>query len=177
MLDKTGMRGALRAGVAGLALVSGLLLGGCATESSNTLPTETVATYGTSYSGPKSSLAIGQFANTSPYLRGLFSDGVDRLGGQAKTILKTHLSQTGRFMLLDRDNMAELERESEIAGPLGTLHDAHPHADIGSYPFSREGRIGTSLVVRGTDEALLEEIAGEMRELVVSLGGEIIEDN
>jgi len=101
-------------------LLAALLLIGsslaCASESSKTVDTPSVATYGTSYSGPKHSLVIGQFANTSPYMRGVFSDGVDRLGGQAKTILKTHLSQTNRFTLVDRDNMSELERESQIMG-------------------------------------------------------------
>ena len=43
---------------------------------------------------------IGRFQNSSPYMRGIFSAGEDRLGNQAKT----HLSQTGRFDLLDWDN-------------------------------------------------------------------------
>jgi len=47
-------------------------------------------------------------------MRGLFSDGVDRLGSQAKTILVTHLQQTNRFRVLDRDNMAEIKQEAEI---------------------------------------------------------------
>jgi curli biogenesis system outer membrane secretion channel CsgG len=49
-------------------------------------------------------------------MRGLFSDGVDRLGGQAKTILIGHLQQTGRFDVLDRDNMEENAREAQLAG-------------------------------------------------------------
>ena len=59
---------------------------------------------------------IGVFQNTSPYMRGLFSSGEDRLGDQAKTILKTHLSQSGRFDLFDRDNMEEIAREANISG-------------------------------------------------------------
>lgn len=93
-----------------------LLAAGCASESHRTLDTEPVATYGTSYSGPRYALAIGQFHNSSPYMRGIFSEGPDRLGSQAKTILKTHLSQTGRFRLLDRDNLSELQTESTMAG-------------------------------------------------------------
>jgi len=34
-------------------------------------------------------------------MRGLFSDGVDALGGQAKTILIGHLQETGRFNVVD----------------------------------------------------------------------------
>ncbi len=47
-------------------------------------------------------------------MRGIFSDGVDRLGSQAKTVLITHLQQTGRFSVLDRDNMAEIQAEAGI---------------------------------------------------------------
>ncbi len=47
-------------------------------------------------------------------MRGLFSDGVDRLGSQAKTILITHLQQTNRFTVLDRENLAEARQEAGI---------------------------------------------------------------
>jgi len=89
---------------------------GCATETHKTIETPTVATYGTDYSGPKSILVVGRFANSSPYMRGIFTDGEDRLGNQAKTILKTHLSQTNRFDLVDRANLEQLEAESERRG-------------------------------------------------------------
>ena len=59
---------------------------------------------------------VGKFDNHSPYMRGLFSDGVDRLGGQAKSILITHLQQTGRFVVVDRDNMQEITNEASIKG-------------------------------------------------------------
>ncbi len=91
-------------------------LAACASESHRTVAPTPVATYMTGYSGPKYTLTIGQFHNSSPYMRGIFSEGPDRLGSQAKTILKTHLSQTNRFRLLDRDNMAEASRENELAG-------------------------------------------------------------
>ena len=61
-------------------------------------------------------LAVGKFDNRSSYLRGIFSDGVDRLGGQAKTILVGHLQETGRFNVLDRDNMQGLAEEAQLAG-------------------------------------------------------------
>ena len=59
---------------------------------------------------------VGQFDNHSPYMRGIFSDGVDRLGGQAKSILITHLQQTGRFVVVDRNNMPEITNEAAIKG-------------------------------------------------------------
>ena len=97
-------------------LASVATLSSCATESHQTVATESVASHGTPYSGPMYSLAVGKFENSSPYMRGIFTDGEDRLGNQAKTILKTHLSQTGRFDVLDRENMDELARESDISG-------------------------------------------------------------
>lgn len=87
----------------------------CATESSRVVATEPVATYGTSYSGPVTPIAVGKVANASPYMRGIFTTG-DQLGGQAKTILKTHLAQTGRFDVVDRDNMDEIAFESQTTG-------------------------------------------------------------
>jgi curli biogenesis system outer membrane secretion channel CsgG len=91
-------------------------LSSCASESHRTLPTETVQSHETPYSGPKYALAIGKFNNASPYMRGIFSEGVDQLGNQAKTILKTHLSESGRFTVVDRDNMEELAKETQITG-------------------------------------------------------------
>lgn len=98
-----------------LSLVVGLIAG-CATESNRTVEAQTVASYGTSYDGPRYKLAIGKFGNSSNYQRGVFSDGVDRLGGQAKTILQTHLQQTNRFSVLDRGNLDEIAQEAEFAG-------------------------------------------------------------
>src|SRR5437867_434397 len=72
-------------------------LAGCATESHQALQVQPMSTAGRPYQGPKSTLMVGKFDNRSGYMRGLFSDGVDRLGGQAKGILITHLQQTGRF--------------------------------------------------------------------------------
>ena len=82
-------------------LIAGLT--GCATESHQALETAKPASAGTTYTGTRSTLMVGKFDNRSSYMRGLFSDGVDRLGGQAKTILIGHLNETGRFSVVDRD--------------------------------------------------------------------------
>ena len=68
------------------------------------------------YTGQRSLIAVGDFNNRSSFMRGIFADDVDRLGGQAKTILITHLQQTNRFTILDRDNMEAARREAEILG-------------------------------------------------------------
>ena len=105
-----------------------LLLGlaGCATESHQALepPKPAAAATAGAYRGPRSTLMVGKFDNRSSYMRGLFSDGVDRLGGQAKTILIGHLQETGRFNVVDRENMDEIAREARIQGQQQTLKGA-----------------------------------------------------
>lgn len=92
-----------------------VLSSACASESHHVVATDSVASYGTSYSGPVTPMAVGKVANASPYMRGIFTSG-DQLGGQAKTILKTHLAQTGRFDVVDRDNLDEIAFESQTTG-------------------------------------------------------------
>jgi curli biogenesis system outer membrane secretion channel CsgG len=100
------------------------LLTGCASESSRSLEVPKVASYNTSYQGVRSPISVGKFDNRSSYMNGVFSDGVDRLGNQSKTILITHLQQTGRFNVLDRTNMDELKAEAGIKGQQQTLKGA-----------------------------------------------------
>ena len=108
-----------------LAMFAAIMLSSCAaTETNRTIEAPTVATYNTSYSGPRYALVIGNFQNRSSYQRGLFSDGTDRLGSQAKTILKTHLNQTNRFDVVDRDNLAQIAEEAKLSGTTQTLEGA-----------------------------------------------------
>lgn len=101
-----------------------LLMAGCATESHQALEVQKPVAAATAYHGTRSSIIVAKFDNRSSYLRGLFSDGVDRLGGQAKTILIGHLQETGRFTVMDRDNMDEIAREAKLAGKTQTLTSA-----------------------------------------------------
>lgn len=104
--------------------IATVLLSGCAKESSRSLEVEKIATSNTHYSGSKSPISIGKFDNRSSYMNGIFSDGIDRLGNQSKTILMTHLQQTGRFNVLDRTNMQELKEEAGIKGQTQQLKGA-----------------------------------------------------
>ena len=97
-----------------LVMIPILFLASCATETSTTVAPKQVTSAGTSYSGPKNPISVGKFDNRSTFLRGLFSDGVDRLGSQAKTILVTHLQQSNRFVVLDRENMTEIQQEAKL---------------------------------------------------------------
>jgi curli biogenesis system outer membrane secretion channel CsgG len=91
-----------------------MFLVSCATETSTTVAPKQVTSAATPYSGPKNPISVGKFDNRSTFLRGLFSDGVDRLGSQAKTILVTHLQQSNRFVVLDRENMTEIQQEAKL---------------------------------------------------------------
>lgn len=100
-----------------LILIASSLLAACAVESSRTMPTAQVASAAQPASHiSHTPIAVGSFDNRSSYMRGIFSDGADRLGGQARTILTTHLQQSRRFDVLDRDNLAQLEREAGLKG-------------------------------------------------------------
>lgn len=100
-------------------------LTGCAsTESQRSIAPQAVATARTPYVGVRAPIAVGKFDNRSSFMRGIFFDGVDRLGSQAKTILITHLQQTNRYRVLDRDNMAEIRQEAEIGRRVQQLHGA-----------------------------------------------------
>ncbi|MEY8216444.1 MAG: CsgG/HfaB family protein [Colwellia sp.] len=95
-----------------------LLLGlsGCATESHRVLVPEKVESYQTAYRGQRVTMVVGNFQNRSSYMQGLFSSNSDRLGSQAKTILKTHLQQTNRFNVVDRQNLQQNEKEAQFLG-------------------------------------------------------------
>lgn len=101
-------------------------LSGCATEGSRVIaPTETeTAATASVYQGVKSPISVGKFDNKSSFQNGVFSDGVDQLGNQSKTILVSHLQQTGRFSVLDRTNMSEMASEAKIKGQKQNLKGA-----------------------------------------------------
>lgn len=107
-----------------ISLLAVLALGGCATENSRSLETVSTAAAAVPYNGVRQAISIGKFDNRSTFMRGIFSDGVDRLGSQARTILTTHLQQSNRFSVLDRENMSELKQEAAIAKATQNLKGA-----------------------------------------------------
>jgi molybdenum cofactor synthesis domain-containing protein len=62
--------------------------------------------------------------------------------------------------------------EGVVAEGLAAIQARHPDLEIGSYPYFRMGAFGTSLVLRGTDVARLDQAAEEVRALVRGLGAE-----
>jgi len=63
--------------------------------------------------------------------------------------------------------------EGNMAQGLSALQEKYAALDIGSYPFYKSGnRFGTTIVLRHTDETLLEQAVQEVAALMRSLGGE-----
>jgi molybdopterin-biosynthesis enzyme MoeA-like protein len=60
--------------------------------------------------------------------------------------------------------------ESTIAEALRTIQANHIDVDIGSYPFNRDGRYGTTLVARGTDEKILDQVVEQLKAMLVAVG-------
>lgn len=106
-------------------VVAVFLYAGCAhQEESRTLAIPKVESASQSYSGLRIPIAVGKFDNRSSFMRGVFSDNVDRLGGQAQTILVTHLQQSRRFNVLDRTNMSEIKEEAALQKKAQSLKGA-----------------------------------------------------
>jgi molybdenum cofactor synthesis domain-containing protein len=80
----------------------------------------------------------------------------------------TRFLKTGKKML---SAALELHRpEGEIAGPFAELQQRYPDVPMGSYPFQRDGKPGTQLVLRCTDAARLAEAENELKVLLAARG-------
>ena len=71
-------------------------LAGCATESSRTIQVEKTQAATTPYAGTRLPMSVGKFDNRSSYMRGVFSDGVDRLAQKAQYPLARGQRRIGR---------------------------------------------------------------------------------
>lgn len=63
--------------------------------------------------------------------------------------------------------------ESEISRELGIIQERYgPEIDLGSYPFNRDGRFGTTLVMRGTDTGQLCKMLEDVKQAIRNRGEE-----
>lgn len=67
--------------------------------------------------------------------------------------------------------------EGTIAAQLTAIQNAFPNVEIGSYPFVRDGKLGTSLVSRHEDAAQLAEVKKQLITMITGLNGAIADDN
>lgn len=77
---------------------------------------------------------------------------------------------TGGAVLQSRALTAFLP-ESAIAAPFAALQARYAQVEMGSYPFTRDGRYGTTLVLRSSDVALLDVAAEQVNAMIVAAGG------
>ena len=56
--------------------------------------------------------------------------------------------------------------EGDIAGPLGLLAEEYADLSIGSYPFQKDGRFGSNIVIRGQDRARLDAATARLADLL-----------
>jgi molybdenum cofactor synthesis domain-containing protein len=64
--------------------------------------------------------------------------------------------------------------ESEVAELLLAAEKANDGVAIGSYPFFREGKVGSNFVIRSEDQALAEQVASELAEALAAAGFETV---
>lgn len=108
-----------------LALVGlSVVLAGCVSEDNRTLPIQKVESAARRFVGARVPISVGKFDNRSSFMRGVFSNGEDRLGNQAQTILVSHLHQSQRFNVLDRTLMSEMQQEAKIKNEMQALKGA-----------------------------------------------------
>jgi molybdopterin-biosynthesis enzyme MoeA-like protein len=80
----------------------------------------------------------------------------------------TRFLKTGRKML---SSAIDLHRpEGEIADLFGALQQRFADVPMGSYPFMRDGKPGTQLVLRSTDAARLAEAENELKVQLAARG-------
>ncbi len=84
-------------------------------------------------------------------------------------------SLTGGAPLRSRSIVSDLT-EGMLAKQFSALQDSYPDVEMGSYPFFRNGKAGTSLVLRATDEPMLDRAADEVRSMIRGLGGNPVDE-
>jgi len=60
--------------------------------------------------------------------------------------------------------------ETQIATALRAIQERYTDIDLGSYPFFKQNRYGTSLVMRGTDPVRLDEMLEDVKDAIIEAG-------
>ncbi len=84
----------------------------------------------------------------------------------ARAMFGTLLDELNAGTVIHSRNVDVYLKEGDIAKPLEAIALDYPDLDVGSYPFSRDGRLGANLVVRGADAA---RVAGAMDAIVETM--------
>jgi len=76
---------------------------------------------------------------------------------------------TGGAVLQSRSVTAYVA-ESAIAKALQAIQLEHADVEIGSYPFTKDGRFGATLVARCTSEVTLQQVVEKIKAMIVAVG-------
>jgi molybdopterin-biosynthesis enzyme MoeA-like protein len=90
----------------------------------------------------------------------------------ARAMFQAALPELSAGAVIVSASVDVLARESDIAAPLAAIADANPEVEIGSYPFSRDGKYGANLVVRGTDRVLIAAVMDAIVAAMTAIGGD-----
>jgi len=104
--------------------------------------------------------------NPSSFAPGFKIDNVYVLAGipsVARAMFSTLLDELNAGAPIHSANVDVYLKEGDIAKPLEAIALEFADLDVGSYPFSRDGRYGANLVVRGTDA---DRVAAAMTAIV-----------
>lgn len=104
----------------------------------------------------KRKVAIGRFSNETQYAKGIFYDKAnDPMGKQALDILSAKLAASGKFLLLERSDLATLLEEAK-KGDTGLATIGADYMIIGSITEFGRKNTGTSGLFRSTKTQTVE---------------------
>ena len=106
---------------------------------------------------------------------GFYIDNVYVMAGIPRIMQQMLASLDGKLkrgVVVRSRSVTAFVSEGQIAQGLGTVQNRHPQVDVGSYPFQRQERFGTTLVMRGSDGAELDAALAEVLALIRTLGAE-----
>lgn len=73
------------------------------------------------------------------------------------------------------ESVAVMMPEGQIAKGVSDIQNAYPEIEIGSYPFIKDGKLSTNLVLRGTNGNTLAKATQDMRAFLEKAGAAFIE--
>jgi curli biogenesis system outer membrane secretion channel CsgG len=92
----------------------------------------------------KRKVAIGRFTNETTYGRSLLNDAdLDRIGKQASDMLGSRLVMSGQFIVLERPDLAKVQREQVVAGAANLVGaDTLVMGSVTEFGRSVSGKVG-----------------------------------
>ncbi len=94
-------------------------------------------------------------------MQAMFDSIKGKLRGGAKTLSKT---------------ISVYMTEGYIAEGMASIQNKYPNVEIGSYPFIKNQKLGTSLVCRATDPQMLDSCYAELKTFLMGFKSEIEEE-